>query len=219
MDVLVLNTQKGCNALISAGLAEDGISGPATIASAQFLTDKLKSVFASKNYVWSDNNLIGIRMSDEYTNEFTDIGVITEGGSLIAFPMSTKPGKSYLDKPENSAIGCACLKEGQYIDMWLFHDVFGGWTGDPYMQQQKKCQVYREVNHKGFINRAASIDTGVFGINFHSWKNFNGNLIQNLSAGCQVMDENILVGELLPYLEKVFKGFPVTYTLLHKNDF
>lgn len=219
MEGLVLSSQKACDALIAAGLIENGVSGANTITAETNLLNKIKSIFAAKGYTWSENNLIGIRMSDEYTNDFSDYGIIIERDKLIAFYMSTKPGKFYLDKPENASIGCACLKEGQYIDMWLFHDVFGGWTGDPYMQQQKNCQVYRELNHGTSINRAARIDTGVFGINFHTWKNFNGNLVQNLSAGCQVMDENILVGELLPYLKRLFENKPVTYTLIHKTDF
>ncbi|HXP52194.1 MAG TPA: hypothetical protein VN922_19715 [Bacteroidia bacterium] len=218
MNSLILSTQKACDALVSSGLIEDGIDGANTLQAENKLLAKLKSIFAAKNYTWHINNLIGIRMDDNYTNQFTDYCIITTVDKLIAFPISTKPGKSYLDKPENAA-GCACLKEGQYIDMWKFIDAFGGWSGDPYMQQNKPCNVYRELHPGPSINRNAKIDTGIFGVNFHTWKNFNGNLVQNLSAGCQVMNENVLVVEVLPYLELVFTGVPVTYTLLHKNDF
>jgi|SRR6185437_4125673 len=218
MSNLALSTQKACNAIINAGLTEDGVLGQASNTAATNLIAKIQSVFTQKNYTWSPNNLIGIRMSDTYTNEFTDYGVIVIGNQLIAYPKSTKPGLTYLNHPDNAA-GCACLKEGQYIGMWNFVDAYGGWTGDPYMQQAGHCNVYREVNHGDAINRNAAVNTGVFGINFHTWKNFNGDLVQNLSAGCQVMDESVLVGELLPYIQQSFKGAPVTYTLLHINDF
>ncbi|MFI5141857.1 MAG: hypothetical protein ACHQII_05830 [Bacteroidia bacterium] len=218
MNNLGLSTQKACNALINAGLTEDGILGDASNTATANLIAKIQNIFEQKNYMWSTNNLIGVRTSDVYTNEFTDYGVIVADNKLIAYPKSTKPGLTYLNRPDNAA-GCACLKEGQYIGMWNFVDVYGGWTGDPYMQQVANCNVYREVNHGTSINRSATVNTGVFGINFHTWKNFNGNLVQNLSAGCQVMDENVLTGELLPYLQQSFKGAPVTYTLLHIDDF
>jgi len=218
MDNLALSTQKACNALINAGLTEDGILGNASNAATANLIAKLQNIFAQKNYIWGTNNLIGIRMSDAYTNEFTDYGAIITDTKLIAYPKSTKPGLTYLNHPDNAA-GCACLKEGQYVGMWNFVDAYGGWTGDPYMQQVGNCTIYREVNHGDSINRSSLINTGVFGINFHTWKNFNSNLVQNLSAGCQVMDENVLVGELLPYIQQTFKGTQTTYTLLHINDF
>jgi hypothetical protein len=218
MSNLGLSTQQACNTLINAGLTEDGILGDASNAAAANLIAKIQNIFEQKNYTWDTNNLIGVRTNDVYTNEFTDYGVIIADNKLIAYPKSTKPGLTYLNHPDNAA-GCACLKEGQYIGMWNFVDAYGGWTGDPYMQQAANCNVYREVNHGAAINRSATVNTGVFGINFHTWKNFNGNLVQNLSAGCQVMDESVLTGELLPYLQQLFKGTPVTYTLLHIDDF
>ncbi|HKC69638.1 MAG TPA: hypothetical protein VKG26_15480, partial [Bacteroidia bacterium] len=195
MNTLALSTQKACNVLINAGLTEDGVLGNESNAAIANLKTKLQTIFTKKNYNWGTGNLIGIRMSDVYTNEFTDYGIIITDNQLIAYPKSTKPGLTYLNHPDNAA-GCACLKEGQYHGMWNFVDVYGGWTGDPYMQQAANCTVYREVNHGASINRNAETNTGVFGINFHTWKNFNSNLVQNLSAGCQVMDESVLVGEL-----------------------
>lgn len=212
------STQNACNILLNSGLTEDGSLGPMSNAAIANLIAKLKNIFETKHYVWSTNNLIGVRTSDVYTDEFTDIGIIVEGDSLMAYPISTKPGMKYLDHPEN-ANGCACLKEGQYLNMWQFHDEFNGWTGDPYMMQVSPCNVYREVNHGTSINRNAHVDTGLFGVNYHSWKGFNSEHVANLSAGCNVMNESVLVGEVLPHLEKSFKGTPTTYTLIHTDDF
>lgn len=155
-------------------------------------------------------------MSDIYTNEFTDWGCIILNGELIGFPISTKPGKYWLSQHGEDHKGCACLVEGQYRGLWQFNEVYNGWTGDPYCQQINQCTIYREMG-EDFINRNSPKETGLFGINFHTWANFNIITVDNLSAGCQVMDESV-EKEIIPYLEK-FDNPPITYTLLHIFDF
>lgn len=212
------HTQEACNAILGTTLVVDGKMGPISQDAVQTLLTKIKTIFTTNNFTWNANNLIGIRMSDIFTDAFTDFGVITIGNGLYAFPISTKPGSFYLAKPENKA-GCACLMEGNYPKMWQFHDVVGGWTGDPYCAQITACNVLRQLGKKtgDSIDRSVTPDHGIFGINFHTWKNFNGAKVYNLSAGCNVMQEGTEL-EILEYLKTYFKE-PITYTLLHFKDF
>jgi hypothetical protein len=220
MNKLSLSTQQTCNVLTGSTLTLDGELGSVSQAAIAHLLEKIKSIFHAKNYQWDVNNLIGIRMSDIFTDAFTDVGVINVGEKLYAFPISTKPGSKYLEHPEN-AHGTSCLAEGQYPAMWQFHDQIGGWTGDPYCAQISRCTVFRQIGKKAgdTIDRTHP-DTGLFGINFHTWHGFNGPKVYNLSAGCQVMDEEVLMNEIHDFLKACWP-FPhsITYTLLHRNDF
>lgn len=217
MNTLNATTQQACNDLLGTSLVIDGAFGPESNTARTTLLQKLKYIFSANKYVWGSPALIGIRMSDIFTDEFTDYGLILIGPNLYAFPMSTKPGASYLLKPENAA-GCACLAEGQYLNMWKFQDTTEGFSGEPYCQQIGVCTIYRQKNKNigDTIDRTIP-NKGIFGINFHTWRNFNGAHVKNLSAGCQVMDEAVLVGEILGYI-RTFVG-DIDYTLLHKNDF
>jgi hypothetical protein len=221
MNPLNASTQKCYNDLLGAGLVVDGELGDKSIAAEKALLGKLVDVFAAKKYVWNNNNLIGIRMSDVFTDEFTDYGIITIGSDIYAFPISTKPGSYFLTHPENKN-GCACLKEGQWKNMWMFHDDVSGWTGDPYCRQISPVTVLRQAGKSvgDTIDRSKE-DTdslgSLNGINFHTWKNFNGARVYNLSAGCNVMQEGTEI-EILPMLKQYFAGM-ITYTLLNKNDF
>lgn len=219
MNTLVETTQQACDALINSGIDTDNNEGKLTDAAIAKLLQKLKDIFAAKGYVWSTNNLIGIRMDDTFTNQFSDFGIITMGDKLFAFPMSTKPGRYWLLHPEEAA-GCGCLLEGQYKGMWQFHNTTTGWSGEPYMQQVANCTFIRQLNKNigDSINRTITPITGMFGCNFHTWKGDNASIVGNLSAACQVMQMNIEVDEVLPYLTNAFVGIN-TYTLLHKNMF
>lgn len=218
MSQLSASTQKACNDLIGSNLVVDGDIGPKSQDAIKSLFEKLKYIFSDRSYVWSDNNLIGVRMSDVFTDEFTDYGIITISDTLYAYPISTKPGSRYLEKPENPD-GCACLLEGQYPKMWEFKDVFGGWSGDPYCQQVNRCFIIRQKDKKvgDEIDRSVKPILGNFGINYHSWKGFNGAKVGNLSAGCNVMDESVLVGEIHDLLKKL--PVQIDYTLIHKKNF
>jgi hypothetical protein len=220
MSALGLSTQKACDSLIGAGISTDGDIGQASVGAEQKLIAKLQSIFTSKNYTWGANNLIGVRMDDIFTDQFTDIGIIVMGANLYAFPMSTKPGSYWLTHADTGAAnGCACVLEGQYHNMWQWHDVVGGWSGEPYCQQIANTTVIRQKNKTAgmSIDRTVTPISGIFGINFHTWGTYNGPTVGNLSAGCQVMDSSVLVDELVVYMNQFAN--PITYTLLHKNMF
>ena len=212
---LIEATQAGADSIINAGLTIDGSQGPATTNALHELISKLKIYFTHKNYEWFDSMLIGIRTNDEYTNKFTDWGILINGEQVYIVPISTKPGASYQKNPVYIAKvhGCACLVPGQYKGMWKYSN--SGWSGDPYLMQVAPVTIYRDSSMGNIIDKTKT-DTGLFGINFHSWKGFGIDFVQNLSAGCQVMDEIYLL-DIMPILQKLTGA--ITYTLIDFSDF
>jgi hypothetical protein len=203
MDSLLVSTQKLCSQL--------------SIVSSDALIQKLKDIFVTNKYIWSDKNYIGLRMSDIFTDEFSDYGIITINEAPFAFSLSTKPGSYFLEHPENKN-GCACLKEGQHKDMWQFHNVVGGWTGDPYCSQINPITVLRQIGkHVGDTIDRTKEETGLFGINMHTWKNFKNSHVLNLSAGCQTASEDVFMEEIYELIKQLPEK--ITYTLLNKSMF
>lgn len=179
------------------------------------VVQKLKDEFELLGYTWGVNNFIGVRMNSFYTDLFDDFFLLVFNDEIIdAVPCSTKAG--VLGMLNNSDYwyrgikGVAILKEGQYIDTWQY--IKGGWSGLPYWQQVLPVTIFRDSN------RDLSLDliqeqTGLFGINIHSWIGYNLQKVTNLSTGCQVAQMS-----LYSTLYKLLKVFPdrLTYTLLKK---
>lgn len=202
--------------LYSGGI--DGAMGPLSQQAISDMMNLIASAFANQRYsLDKDYNLIGVRASDLYTNKFTDWGVITHGNSLSAFPMSTKPGSKYFLNKQyiDSVKGCACLKEGQYSRVWV--EMNNGWSGMPYLMQTRDVTVYRDSDMDYAIDTDHE-STGLFGINFHSWTSFTANFVQNLSAGCQVIQADVHK-DIWPYIHEMSKHGSITYTLLKLDDF
>lgn len=211
-------TQKGLSEFGFYTGAIDGVMGPLTQLAITDMLTKISKVFNDKKYVSSgDYELIGIRMDDAYTNQFTDWGVIVHGNSLSMFPMSSKPGAQYFLNEQyiDSVKGCACLVEGQYPHVWRLSNT--GWSKMPFLAQVAPVTVYRDSDRDYMLDRVG-MNTGMFGINFHSWAGFFMNFVQNLSAGCQVTQADVH-DMIWPYIELMAKSGDITYTLLHFNDF
>ena len=174
------------------------------------LLNGLKAYFEQQQYQWLDQQIIGFRMDDDYTDEFTDWIIALKTDEIIAVQASTKAGSYWLEKQ-----AVATLKEGQYKGMWRIGTT--SWSGDKYLQQVQPCEVYRDGSKLGHIDRDSEVQTGLFGINEHSWRGFGeGNKVGNLSEGCQVCDE--LENDALWTIIKTFKG-DIDYTLIFKEAF
>jgi len=212
------STQSALNVLLGKSLVVDGVLGGESKKAIQELTTKLGGIMQRKGYspVLS-RTLVGIRMDDTYTNKFTDYGILFSGETCLIFPMSTKAGFSYVKNKQyiDGVKGCACLVEGQYKGIWQYRS--DGWSGDPYLMQVKPVNIYRDADMDDTITHG-QIFTGLYGINFHSWKGFLANMVQNLSAGCQVMQEDYLMA-LMPYLKEMSAQGNIDYTLIHHKDF
>jgi hypothetical protein len=147
------------------------------------LTAGLKAYYDSKGYTWNDNGIIGMRMSDTYTDEYSDYFILYANGTPIAISGSTKPGSYFLNLKQGGT-----MKEGQYLEMWQQGTTT--WSGRRYLQQVRTCTFYRDYSQLGYIDRNSTVESGLVGCNFHSWKNIGeSQKVFNVSEMCQVQDE------------------------------
>lgn len=224
------------------GIKADGIQGPVTKKFQGLLQARLRSIFEKKKYDFDEKfNLIGVRMSDSYSNYFFDVGIITgmKSEDLICFPMSTMPGWGRVKSPPtvDGITGVAVLKEGQYKKLYRFINTWNGWTGAPFLFQVAPVEVYRDSNKDLFLNRNSVVTTdkgrlkakgSYYQINYHTWLNWwsrqvsvllYGQKYSNLSEGCQVLRYETFT-KVLPRISAgaVIQN-RIHYTLLHAKDF
>lgn len=210
--------------LMKNGLTLDGIIGPISKACLFILHRRIEKLYKEKGYTKEKNNslnLIGVRMSHKYTNKFTDFYIFCYPNSHTItriVPCSTKPGLYGLGNIFNprwimGKFGTAVMKPGQYKEAYTLQS--GWWSGRPFLYQVGRVEIYRDGNKDLKIDREIK-QSGFFGINHHSWKNFISNFVNNLSQGCQVFKARVL-DYVVPYWRS-FNGAKISYTLiLHKE--
>ena len=231
-DELLKLTQLGINKVLNLSIDMDGIPGTETKNAKKEMLDYLVSAFVQCGHNWNSSfNLIGIRMDDNYTNGFTDFGVITKKDEIFCFPMSTKPGiGKVLNPPTVSGVkGVAVMKEGQYVDLYEYNGAW--WSGMPFLLQIGAVDAYRDSDLNTTITReVVQSDKNLpsrFKLNFHSYKssNWSWNLdvlsylrpdktYSNLSEGCQVTKKDTMT-LIEPLLKEMGASGKITYTLLH----
>jgi|SRR5581483_2122071 len=186
-------------------------------------TEDLFALYKRKGYILTDFNIGGIRFNDN-EDLFTDIRFllrkIVGEWDLKIWNQTTKPGKSALLKPVNP-LGCALLKEGQYVNAWQL----GLHHGHNALVQCGTIEVYRDNEKNGLIVLENEQKAGPeCGINLHGcWAsnipNWDGTYpsVGNWSEGCQVMAK--------PSENETFIGFCknsglkwFTYSLFNIND-
>ena len=170
----------------------------------------LKAYFLQQQYVWKDEQIIGFRMDDTYTDTCSDWFVIMNGGNVVAVQGSTKPGSYWLNLKTGGT-----LKEGQIIGMWVVGKT--DWSRLPYLQEVQPSTCYRDHSLLGTIDRAAPQATGQWGCNFHSWANIGENQhVGNLSEMCMVTDpaENTAAFAVINTMTE-----PINFTLIFTSAF
>ncbi len=186
--------------------------------------DQIKAVVLSKDYKYFEGdkniNIIGVRNSDNLTNEFDDdlYIVMEEDGEVVVHhfkDFTTDPGNYYLKKKFLNKDGCAILKPGQYRGMYTFGRHRGKYEA---LCQIKECTLYRDADKDDLISKGVE-DTGMFGINLHHA--FDSEDINRYSAGCQVLQRPEDLGKVLQLAMTSAKAFGngFTYTLLEAKDF
>jgi hypothetical protein len=144
-----------------------------------------------KKYVFNQTKgITWVRCDKKLTNTFDDFGVLWVGGEIAeVFPCSTTAGKHYIQNPityggvTGTAIAAAQFVVGSH-QFKTSANWKSLWLGMPYFQQIKPIQIFRDGNKDGNLDEKV-IQKGLFGINFHQAG--LGNLIDNWSAGCQVV--------------------------------
>jgi hypothetical protein len=188
---------------------------------------KLITILRNKGYkVYEDGtiNSIGVRSSNRVPDSFDDVMHLIwfKDGMWndIGFQITTDPGLSIINrtaaKEYLNAKGAAQLKEGQYVDAYIF----GKHSGKPGLQQVGEVTVYRDNNADAVLDWESSgggEDTGKrFGINIHR-SGKNSQQVSTWSAGCQVFQKNSDF-EKAWGIWKSTGQTRVTYTLLLWSD-
>jgi len=134
-------------------------------------------------------NLVGIRAHPGVPNTFDDTMAVLWKFSgywfLRSFPMTTDPGKYWLNNPINVE-GTAIIKEGYYSNVWEM----GLHRGEYLALKQVGNMTYFRDNDKDSLPEIDGMKeyTGIIGANCHR-ANANGQSIQidKWSAACQVL--------------------------------
>lgn len=195
-----------------------------------------------------DPTVFGIRMSDEYTNGFTDyLGVLwkepTGENKHLLLRGTTKPGL-YGDgailnpKMIRGIVGTAVMAPGHYQGLWKMvnfdqidtkkgMDKIKGnnpWAV-PYLHQVGKCRLYRDGDMDLKITKTVEVDSINDGINCHFMGHDNTPTIyiddnlNNWSLGCQGAPAQEW-GQICTILARCipYSGMVVSYSLLEIKD-
>ena len=187
--------------------------------------EKLKQVIAKKGYKWfyDKPNFIGIRTTLDIPDKFNDLmcAVFKHKGveTLRIWTITTDPGLDSLKHPLNKA-GCAGLVPGQYIDCWSmgYHH---SRIDHRCLKQTGPIEVYRDNDGDGYLDRKASTQWGLFGINIHRASRWVvSKLIGAYSAGCQVFPDKKDHDQLMWICDEyeVYCKNKFTYTLIEEVD-
>lgn len=198
-----------------------------TTPSSNALVNEFRRIFQRKNYIFQEDelrlNIIGIRNLDANADFFDDELVVIwkEHGrhQVKRYPITTDPGKGYLQSVMLNPKGTAILKAGQYRNAYKL-----GLHRSKYValvQRSGPVTVYRDDNRNGSLDfMAGNIDTGYFGINIHK-AGTNSTNVNKWSAGCQVFKREAHFNELINLCKKSERkhgaGTKFTYTLLEKR--
>lgn len=193
-------------------------------------TRELLSAMSRMGYVVDSRdlavNLIGVRSKVREAGRYDDRLYLLrrhDGEWLLdKWDITTDAGLGYLIRPIN-ADGTAGLVPGQYLNTWTI-GIHNGWCRT-LVQRAGKVRVYRDNNRNGTLDyRDASIQSGMFGINFHPDKAEPGGLSGNnhrASAGCQVFrykDDHEEFMEAVEIADDMYGG-KFSYALFDEKDF
>ena len=119
--------------------------------------------------------------------------------------------------------GVGVLCENQQVDYLVVEEkdiTFWNptWTGvGLFLYQDKSVKIYRDNNCDGTINKQVTQE-GYFGINIHSWLNYELDSVTNLSSGCQVAKYGLFCNVVIPMVKKYMKVVNgqkrITYSLM-----
>jgi hypothetical protein len=215
--------QSALNTLLNENLIVDGLIGVKTQNAINKLRGQIEKDFKKKGYQFNHSNLVCIRLDDVFDNKFTDICFVNIGTQNYAFNISTLAGlygKGNVFNPNwiDGVFGVGVVKEGNYPKAYQLNT--GWWTGLPFLYQIADFEYYRDGNLDITLNRA-KVYKGKKGFNFHSWRGFIGNVVNNLSQGCMVAQQSTYESLSIPLFQQLAKDYKneIDFTLLHKRDF
>ena len=204
---------------------------------------EVKQLMLSMEYKWFDGimdpNLVFFRMSEIYTNEFSDYFCIClkdQNGSeyFRLWSCSTKPalyGKGAVMEPNtiHGIKGVGVLAHGQHLGAWKMTNFDQLKYGDPFkgnphlvpsMHQVGKFKCYRDGNLDTKINKEILMDSfPEDGFNFHyatgKYLSFKNSGYLPWSTGCPTSTPDVLI-VAFDVLEKTiaFSGDIISPTII-----
>jgi len=190
-----------------ADLIADGVIGKETLKAANlFVLGQINK----RGWVAPNTDLVYIRTDLNLTNTFDDYCVrFVNGVADAVYSASTTAGKYYIYNPftYGGVTGVAIAKEQQVVGSHQFTTSPNWkslWLGAPYFQQVKPLSIYRDTNKDAVLDKE-NLQVGLFGINFHR-AGMSG-LIDNWSAGCQVMFDKDWYEAIKPFENKKLYTF------------
>jgi hypothetical protein len=168
----------------------DGIIGKMSLAATEKFID---AELTKRGWVKPTTEFVWVRTDQSLDNKFADISIRYNGGVVdMIMPCSTVPGDFYVFNPltVGGITGAAIACEQQQIKSHKFVSSANWkslWLGAPYFYQEGAVEIFRDGNKNRTIDK--NIKTkGHYGINFH--RAGAGSLVDNWSAGCQVVADN-----------------------------
>lgn len=156
------------------------------------LLDKVKSLPNFKS-IPLDHWILGVRSNEDTPNSFDDKFYLFKGEEFIWVTSgTTNTGTPTLKQFEKvNKNGAAILKaDTWYYNVWKFGKHQG--KVDALLQLGASVQVYRDVDKDEKSEEQGKLESGYFGINFHSntydLNKPSGTTIGWWSAGCQVVN-------------------------------
>lgn len=189
----------------------DGIVGPQT---RKIATAYLKDQFRFNSFLFTDDNIVAKRMSDDYTDKFSDFAFVINKGKVVSIiPWTTKPGKYWVHNPVTvgGITGTGCMVEGQWMESHRYEKTAKRrWGKAGYFLQLNPIKIYRDGNKdnildKNVITKAPSW----YGFFLHAMG--RGFSIWNWSAGCNGCSKALWQQNIDPYFED---GDIINYTIL-----
>lgn len=221
----------------NAGLATDGIVGPATWSillgelELPYRRKQIEKAVKKKGYKYYKGhfqlNIIGIRNSktkgrvtDHYDDYITVSYQCAGEWRYNCWIATTDPGLHWIDHPMNRD-GCAILVPGQYKDVYKIDKHRGKYNA--LCQRNGRVKVYRDNNKDDIYDyNADTITEGYYGINIHRSSAYKiTSYINRYSAGCQVFADPDHFDEFMSVIEnsRKFTGSNTfTYTLIESKD-
>ena len=191
------------------GSGADNIYGKNTSKAA---LNYIKRLCKEKGYAFYSNNPYWFRMSDDFTDKFTDYLVIVKGGKVVSISnATTKAGKYWVYNPVTvgGITGTGVRVAGQTKNSHRYERRKNKWKGRGFFKQISPLKIYRDGNKdlkvdKEIITKAPSW----FGFFLHAMG--SGRRIWNWSAGCLGTPLNQWVKNVDPYF---FNGQIVSDTI------
>jgi len=165
--------------------------------------DFIQSSYAKYGYKFYDQgkyniNLFGIRPKNPLVNEFGCIlGVAYLDEFLIkqclTFRGSTLPGLYYLKNKLGNVNGTFILAPGQHVKCWKagYHHIGKPNQYEAYQQAGPGVfKGYRDNDKDGQLDMTGTLYTDVAGLNGHTTKETDTDIVGAYSAGCQVVRDD-----------------------------